>query len=430
MKKLFCILLCYCSLCQAQEYADYKLSDYKLPDIKRSSLDFKLHSDGSFATHETSDNTVYYDIKGAIDATFNRYCTTRKFIGDQSARIYFAGFKNNSTRDENGENYKQSNLNTEISYVNDSRFYIRPNTWFWFVGGDVSFTYYQNKAKDTEKELGIFIRPKLGLGWGRIERVQDARQAVYLLDKFSDYGLMKKHLSNEEVNRFAQLISTVKNKRFLDSRLHLIDEITTVDSFLIANDYIRKEGAKYFTTLYDYWLYGDLHQRKSGFEVGLEGMPEYNYYTCSNFNQKNHEPGITVSLSAEYEKPINLRWQHSASLNFMFLYMHNTFEADYADKTVYEQSLEHLQTTYTLGYNPNSRTYASLGVYNICRFANNHKLLKHFFDSGFRGKAYYYFSPQFRLEASAEIGYQVTNKEAGPDRWEGTYMLTLNYSFF
>lgn len=49
MKKLFCILLCYCSLCQAQEYADYKLSDYKLPDIKRSSLDFKLHSDGSFA---------------------------------------------------------------------------------------------------------------------------------------------------------------------------------------------------------------------------------------------------------------------------------------------------------------------------------------------------------------------------------------------
>lgn len=55
---------------------------------------------------------------------------------------------------------------------------------------------------------------------------------------------------------------------------------------------------------------------------------------------------------------------------------------------------------------------------------------KHFFDSGFRGKAYYYFSPQFRLEASAEIGYQVTNKEAGPDRWEGTYMLTLNYSFF
>lgn len=62
----------------------------------------------------------------------------------------------------------------------------------------------------------------------------------------------------------------------------------------------------------------------------------------------------------------------------MFLYMHNTFEADYADKTVYEQSLEHLQTTYTLGYYPNSRTYASLGVYNICHFANNHKLLKHF----------------------------------------------------
>ena len=59
MKKLFSILLCYCSLCQAQEYADYKLSDYKLPDIKRSSLDFKLNSDGSFATHETSDNTVY-----------------------------------------------------------------------------------------------------------------------------------------------------------------------------------------------------------------------------------------------------------------------------------------------------------------------------------------------------------------------------------
>ena len=70
--------------------------------------------------------------------------------------------------------------------------------------------------------------PSIGWGIGRIENVTDARQAIYILEDFKKNGILSRDLTKDELFEFAQLISTVKNKRFLDSRLHRIDEITTM----------------------------------------------------------------------------------------------------------------------------------------------------------------------------------------------------------
>jgi len=51
--------------------------------------------------------------------------------------------------------------------------------------------------------------------------------------------VLNRKLTTEEIHAFAQTISTVKNKRFLDARLRMIDEITTVDSVLVNMGVLR-----------------------------------------------------------------------------------------------------------------------------------------------------------------------------------------------
>ena len=97
----------------------------------------------------------------------------------------------------------------------------------------------------------LTFAPKLGLGFGRIEDVTDARQAIYMLEALHKNGVLSRQLSNEEVVALAQKISSEKNKRFFDSRLHKIDEISAVDSFFVASKALSKNDASYFTALYD-----------------------------------------------------------------------------------------------------------------------------------------------------------------------------------
>jgi hypothetical protein len=86
----------------------------------------------------------------------------------------------------------------------------------------------------------------LGIGYGRIENVQDARQAIYIANALSKNGVLTRNLSNSEMFELSQIISTVKNKRFLDSRLRLIEEITTVTSSITRKNKQTENGQHFF----------------------------------------------------------------------------------------------------------------------------------------------------------------------------------------
>lgn len=97
--------------------------------------------------------------------------------------------------------------------------------------------------------------------------MEDARQAIYILEEFKKNNVLKREMDKEEIFEFAQIISTVKNKRFLDSRLHRIDEISTLDNYLKNKGVLSNVDAPYFTSLYDMWDYGALYNRSSGCEL-------------------------------------------------------------------------------------------------------------------------------------------------------------------
>ena len=430
MNKHICTILSMLMLGQsvnilAQNYDSYNLGSYKTPDIKRSSLDFQFYSNGEFATNQL--NKDAYLLNGMVNTEFRNYVNNRRFIGEQ---VFDFGIQGNSASSGTTDNDKLRSFSLNTSYSNSSKFYNSDKS-FWKIGGNASlmFSNYKHNDASANKTLQFNIAPQLGIGWGRIEPVQDARQAVYILDELSKKGVITTHLSDDEVNRFAQVISSVKNKRFLDSRLHLIDEVSKVDSFLVYNGYVQESGAKYFTTLYDYWMYGCSFNRDAGSEISAEIIPQYSYSKQYGYNTWADNKGVSAKISYQYEKPVNLYWQRSAfasvTANYNHYKLHNEFD------NTYDSRWGNVAAGYSFGYYPNSRTNLNLGIEESL-LLNDEDKIRYRSLTNLALSAYYYISPQFRLSGNASLTYDKTNS-TGMDysnKWMGNYSLTLTYSFF
>lgn len=283
------------------------------------------------------------------------------------------------------------------------------------------------RETDTRDEFRNFkLSLNISVGIGRLESVEDARQAVYIVENLSKKGVLTRNLSHDEIFKLAQLISSVKNKRFFDARLHLIDEITCVDSFFVTNQLLKQSDASYFTTLYDYWQHGALFERLSGTRSQSYITPSISQSINEKkqagnclYEKKDNHRTISWTTDFTYENPTSLYWQNSAYGAFNVLYSRekNIFNTNF--ETEDEYFGYELKGSYGWSYYPNSRT--SLSAWANQRFALIEELSskedKRTFENGgrrfasqssLRGSVDYYISPQFRLssEVSFNVDYQ------------------------
>lgn len=444
-----------------QGYDALLLKDYVTPDIKRRSLDLTFDSNGNFGTSSNDDENKS-SIFGSLNSNFKSYVNTRKFIGLHDFTFNFSGeySKNESDNSEDGR------ISPAIKYANQSRFY--KDKLFFETGGNVEFYLTRRYGPDTpfNRTAAGGLSIPLKVGYGRIERVEDMRQAIYIADKLAKQGVIDQKISTEKMNEFAQLISTVKNKRFLDHRKHLIYEVTAVDSFLINNHLVNSNGANYFTTLYDYWLYGALFERKSGKEIsgGVRPMAsqnwliwEYPYAGQDAVVTRRYDvsyAALQANVSFFYENPVSLSWQHSSLIELTGALGKNWYSNktrdmgnDRDDKRSRKQTNFNAYADYYIGYYPNSRTNLRLGLsetfewskaedYDISDSFNYYRaattLLKF--------NTYYYISPQFRVSANAQVGYRYLSGNenlyytypfvSSRRSWIGDYSVSLTYSLF
>lgn len=442
--------LCATSALGQEAYKNYDIGSYRLPDITRNKLDFSLKSNGEFYDYTQSSNTSSID--GNFDATFNRYRNARTFRGTQEAIFRFSGSHN---KDNDGE--KRGSYNVGLSYNNSSRFYGDDYEGLFFeTGGRAFFSYYRDKLSGTAayqtklKSGDIVLALPLRMGKGRIERVEDARQAIYILENLAKRQVLSRELTGEEIDAFARLISAVKNKRFFDARLQMIDEVTAVDSFLVASGALASGGAAYFTTLYDYWMYGDLFERKSGTEISGGVRPVFYYdkadmdyedYAIRDYGTKQLGSGVIADVRLDYEKPTSLYWQHSAYAQLYGRYNYTHFDYDgesWPLTTKRDVYVAGLSGSYAFGYYPNSRTNVNFGVReNLTWQKFNERDSYEDYDPFVSSRTdlflnlYYYFSPQLRLAAEGNLGYQYSGQEnIDYSRWTGNFVLTLTYSLF
>ena len=118
-------------------------------------------------------------------------------------------------------------------------------------------TYYKND---------IFIKdnPILGLGKGRIEMVNDAQMALFILNDLENQGLIVNKGSREQQYAFAEVITDINNQRVFDNRRKRIYELQRIDSFIKTSGLSSTTDIRHFTTINDNWIYAFNPLRQHG----------------------------------------------------------------------------------------------------------------------------------------------------------------------
>ena len=432
-KKILVLALLLFTVSAYAQNSDFDIGKYTTPDIVRNQLDlrfdfrsYNLHNDYFSSSRDN------LSINSNILSSFSHYVNTRKRVSILTGNLSIGGdyysSKNEQSYSVNNSRLNQQNI---LSLTWSNKWYFSESIFMGYgISGNMYYNFSQEKIKNPteesnrrEKEFSSNISPQLGIGYGRIESVQDARQAVYIADALSKNKVLTRNLSDDELFELSQIISTVKNKRFLDSRLHLIEEITTLNSFFEDNDLLADNGASYFTTLYDMWQYGDLFPRKSGYEISFQIRP---YYSSRNIK---YTPEIRdmiyrsnehlMSLSFSYEKPFKLNWQHSLSTEVsggVNSYSRQNKQIDNGNIDKSNQSSFHASAEYSLGYYPNTRTHIQVtALQEISRHISDDESRLTYFGSMLTANLYYYFSPNLRLSGDCGLRYS-------PTRFKGTYV--------
>lgn len=462
---IFCLFIAVLSFnTVAQEYK-YDLSKYYTPDIVRNQLDLNFNSNGNFTKQNDGNENSY--LYGFLNTTFQAYKNTRKTLSNFTLIANLNGDLTNSRSNSQTILNQKSSSNTYLSLDYTKHRYNSANQFVSFGCYINLGSYVQNSKQDTPSNyslstssstLDLIFNPSFSIGSGRMERIEDARQAVYILDEFSKKGILKKHLINDEIFNLSQQISRVKNKRFLDSRLHLMDEIAAVDSFFVNNDLIDKSDATYFTTLYDLWQYGAAFNRQSGhvFEISLnptidlsigKQLNKINTITTDSFHTNDHQYGGNFNVSYSYEKPFHLKWQHSASANiqgFTAYTIDNRYFYGSPAESLYRLNFSglNLNAVYAIGFYPTTRTYFSTNItykYQL-DFSKNLDLSNVFDSTGwFKTKqsnaefnffAMYYLSPQLSISGRASLTYLSGFNYNNFSTLNESFSTSLKYSFF
>lgn len=446
----------------AQEYNKYDISNYYTPDIRRNRLDLTFSGHGSYADDEFS-RSKRNNYEGEFKASLHHFTHTRKRYSELGGGISVAGSGNKYESENNIS--KRSYFHPEFSLYTSQRFY-NPSNTFISLGGSAKWmrskngTFYErinppgDIEESTEKDSDYRVSAQIGTGKGRLESVEDARQAIYILDNLSKRGVLTRELTDNEIFTLSQLISTVKNKRFFDSRLHLIDEITSVDSFFIANNLLEASNASYFTTLYDYWQHGALFERLSGKEfhsfVSADLVRrEYDQYRDDEniFHSENNYNNFYWVNRFSYEKPVNIYWQNSIYTSLMTGYFQQyPVPTQLVDPN--KRNMQYsLQGSYSWSYYPNSRTNISAGIYQKFgyihmtsfegerTFENGGKFFTS--NSSIGGGMNYYISPQLRLSASVSALFDYQKGKIRSTDEKRNYLMTnlsggvtLTYSIY
>ena len=380
----------------------FKLSDYKNPNYlyQRLDLNFGLNNGLShFSTRSISSTS--YSFNSGAGAGYSRYKNSPKIQAEK--HILFGAGVSSSTNTQNSddESYSPNSQETNKKSLNHfenldisalARFYNGKKQYFE-VGGTIIGTntgiseFYKylgndtihEQNKKTDNQLILNISGDFLVGTGRIEQVQDARLAMYILDDLQKLNREKRLASSEDVIALAREITLLKYKRFFDNRLRKIAEITAIDSFLQKNGIAGATDATYFTSITDNWAYANNPIRYSGRRIytGIEANYGYNYHFSKHedivpangsYEQKFKytNTGFFLVGGVAYEKPVSLKWQNSANARIgVGIKQQLTDIQSYnleEKRTSYVGSIPSLilSADYGFGYYPNSRTWLTV----------------------------------------------------------------------
>jgi hypothetical protein len=273
-----------------------------------------------------------------------------------------------------------------------------------------------------------------GAGLGRQEKVSDFWQVYYILENLKKQNVLSRDFDENDVNDVAQLASSLRNKRFFDARLRKIGELSSLDSLLHQKKLIENTDMAYFTTLNDYWTYGNFPNRESGRVLKLWLAPDF-----SLKSQKNNDADVDYSdmirlssnLSFSCKKQINLFWERRVSISLSNYTLIDTTGAGYS-KYPDNQFIANANLGY--GFFPDSRSSMTVDM----GYSGKNQIMDDYTTEAsgewinevyFNFSAFYYISPQIQINGNLMFNYR--DKEYNDIKpIYFSYSLGLRYAIF
>jgi hypothetical protein len=455
------------------QYKDFNIASYKLPDVKTSYLDLNVnlnHSADIYSSRITSAGLIRnkeISYSGFTNARFYSMRNSEKYQGVLNAAISLSPYFSKS--ETNTSTGKNNTFSGSLSASGSHRFFLNN---LMFIEVDPYFNYnnaMSNGSTSTGTNSGnsnnLLVSAPFSIGYGRIEPVEDARLAVYILDELSKNGKVAGQLSEATIIELARKISEIKKKRFFDSRIRRISEMEEIDSFLVANNIIEKGDIRYFTILSDQWDYASGPARRSGLSVdaGID-----NLLTVSKTDLEYKVTGLPASKSlekqsiylgglfvrAEWAKPINLYWQSDLSGKVKMDLQKTVNPLEKSDPvTNFNTGLISASVNYSLRFIPDTRTQFSLFFNGVYTNKNSEgyitynsavvesEIAENIFDYEAGINIYYYMSPRLRLtldwsfngtNSAAETSFESVFNDSTHNTaiFKDTFHAGLIYSFF
>ncbi|UKN00107.1 hypothetical protein K6119_10215 [Paracrocinitomix mangrovi] len=381
MKKVVLVAgLLACNLIFSQDNHPYFIKNYKAPDFKLRYLMANFGSNGS-------GNFVSDNFDSRLDGSLHYYhiSNSKKYQGEVGS-TYILRFGHSSDT-----NHHTIGLSNQIANNIQNRFYFKE---LWFVGvHDYSSIRLANSGETNQNgsaSFRLFMQPQVSIGYGRLEYVQFARRAMDIEYLFKKNKIYNESFSENQLKTIADKIALISNKRYLDRRIGLMDQLELLDNTLQDLGIGSEKNIRYFAQLMDSYVFANHMHRRSGFraELGVSESLGIFYNTASPLDLGlNYTHGF---LDLQYHLPTNYALQHTFRFSTL-----GGIRQDLINNNN-EPGLWAI-ANYTLGWYPNTRTELYTNATLGSSFEDN--------DAGYYSQLsldfYYYFSPRFRLNATA-----------------------------
>lgn len=431
---LIVFILAFSSL--AAQDTLYDLNDFFVPNLKRHSLENRF-SLSSGLNNNILDDGYYADLFINADAflsssylyTHNSRKWQRRLQASLSVNEVFHGEFFGGNHSASATNKINNNFDAGLYLMAETRYYYKDKKFVEVIPILESMLAFNHRLdedpasssnlniKNTENQTLIQPQLYLGVGYGRIERIEDARHAVYILETLKKNDRLARDYRPEDVNRLATRIAEIKNERLLDSRQKSIYEMEQLDAFLKMEGLAGECDAAYFTGLYDIWMYGGNVMRLSGQRFGIGIKPGFSNrrqtarnYLSDVLQNENiiHEDELVLesSLYFQYHQALSMKhqislWSGMGLAKRDFKSVSNQILTNRMDRTAV-----YLTANGFFGIYPDTRNLIELGcVLNVEYSNNDYSNTTQSQDSqvlstaiGPMVKAVHYFSPALQIE--------------------------------
>jgi len=397
MKTVTLVTLAFlCTITGYGQVDTIDISKYRLPDFKFQTLQI----DGNINQRMNTDfeETVHnYSIQPRGSYFFQENTTSRqRFISASSSGSYISRRTITSQRENNTAlrlNYSHTDLyHREKSYIE-----VAPRI----------FSSYTNNVE--RRSLDAFGEIFIGFGKGRIEDVRDMTIAYFTIKSMRNNGILKRDLSQEEMESLATIITQARNQRLLDFRIMRINEIERIDSIFRKNDWVHNFGPKYFTALYDIRYFGITNIRNNGnrWSIGILPSAEYLYSRSKEFMISSDLSVLGLGPSVRYisSRPISVKWQRDVSVTGEYI-----FSKEFRDESANLTSRDAiLNARISYGYFPNTRTNMSFAFNTSGRWRDAGSVNFYNLNAGITANVNYFISPYVRLRGSFRTDYSFSD---------------------